>query len=60
MTSVWEECKGCCVYRKDDKCFDEIIPILGDEECPCRTCLIKMSCMTECETYKEYSNQCKL
>jgi hypothetical protein len=40
-------CRGCCLFEPDeDQCseFGDII-----EDCPCKTCLIKMICSIHCE-----------
>lgn len=60
---IWEECRGCIVLRPNkpkNKCSDHSFPILGNEECPCRSCLLKMRCMTGCKKYINFSKECKL
>jgi hypothetical protein len=50
---VHKDCKGCRTYMfrleanyNDLRCMDKHI-----KKCPCRKCIIKSMCKTECEEY---------
>lgn len=54
------ECEGCVAYNshygeKEVHCQLEIIPYISETlQCPCRTCIVKIVCVTTCIEYKNY------
>jgi hypothetical protein len=50
------KCKPCTAYSKNQKrCrFDYIIT--KKRNCPCRNCLVKVTCETICDSFKKLIN----
>ena len=48
----FEECKGCIQVR--EACG--MITMKNHEICPCIKCLVKTTCLNECEEYQEIFN----
>ena len=50
-------CKGCYSWESNNV-LEKIICTCNikmmEGSCPCKTCLIKVMCMSGCEKYKEY------
>jgi hypothetical protein len=44
-----EGCKGCTMYENDIHCL--IIKNGKSNECPCRNCLVKITCIYSCDEY---------
>ena len=48
------ECKGCA-SNKSSYCRAVVIPQISSlQECPCKTCLIKMVCHDQCTKLTNY------
>ena len=49
-------CKGCRTHMSKERYYPntslECVKSIGDE-CPCRLCIIKSMCITECEPYNK-------
>jgi len=51
------ECKGCKTYNMIDSksCALGVLPCISKtEQCPCRTCLVKVVCDKTCEEFVIY------
>jgi hypothetical protein len=49
-----DDCKGCYEYEEYYPHDCSIIEFKGNpKECPCRTCLIKVICITKCDEQKD-------
>ncbi len=48
------ECEGCNIYYITSPCFASLI-----EGCPCKSCLVKIVCRTNCEDLGEHLNKAK-
>lgn len=48
------ECEGCSVYGVAPDCFAADI-----EGCPCKSCLVKVTCLKPCENLGEHLNKAK-
>lgn len=41
-----DDCDGCTIYYPDTVC-----PIVDNDYCPCRNCLIKVVCKAACSDF---------
>ena len=47
-----ENCDGCVMIK--DKGWCTIVANKKDNDCPCRTCLVKVMCENACKEYDIY------
>lgn len=53
---MYNECKSCMSYADNNNhvCQAGVRPQIGTQECPCRSCLVKVMCVQPCESLKKY------
>lgn len=55
--TIPKECKGCLV-QKYCSLFLKIMKIKNNQlKCPCMTCLVKTTCLNECDEYEQFHFQ---
>jgi hypothetical protein len=54
--NVLDDCRGCTSYIRGVCVLIETgrIPVVA--KCPCRDCLVKVTCESACETYSELTD----
>ncbi len=54
----YKECRGCLVYNSEGEDQDCIMFDYDKmDECPCTTCLVKVTCVTSCEPRSGLANK---
>jgi len=52
---VYEECKGCVLFKKNKKNeWCSVIRKGNYKDCPCRICLVKVMCVESCKEYNKH------